>query len=66
MRRRAVSRTVRLVPTGTAYIPGVPAVECEVDEERAAELLSYNPPAFVLAEEPDEATTEESDASADH
>lgn len=45
-------RIVHLVPTGTAYIPGVPAVECDVDEETAADLLAYSPPAFTVAKRP--------------
>ena len=41
--------TVKLEPTSDAYIPGVAAVPCEVDEETAAYLLSFSPPAFVVA-----------------
>ena len=47
---------VRLYPTNDAFIPGVPAVEQEVDEEEAERLLSFTPPAFAtevpVAEEP--------------
>ncbi len=40
--------TVHLYPTGYAWIPGVPAVECDVTPERAAELLAWYPPAFTI------------------
>lgn len=39
-------RRVRIYPTGTAYIPGVPAVEQLVDPDEAERLLAYSPPAF--------------------
>lgn len=37
-----------IYPTGEAYIPGVPAIEQEVSDERADELLAYSPAAFTL------------------
>jgi hypothetical protein len=46
----AAAKTVHLAPTGSAYIGGVPAVEGDYPAERAAELLAYFPPAFVIAE----------------
>lgn len=42
-------RMVRIVPVPGAFIQGVPAVEQEVDPERAKELLAYTPPAFKKA-----------------
>lgn len=45
-------KTVRLRPTGHAFIPGEPGEDepgsgyREVSEAKAHELLSYNPPAF--------------------
>ena len=42
------TKLVHLFPTRDHYIPGVPAVECDVSPERAAELLAYHPPAFTL------------------
>lgn len=42
----AKRETVHLRPTVIAFIPGVPAVECDVSPERAAELLAWFPPAF--------------------
>ncbi len=54
--------TVHLVPTGDAYIAGVPAVECDVDPETAAELLAYRPAAFVVAKRPKAASKPEPDA----
>lgn len=53
----AKADTVRLVPTGTAYIPGVPAVECEVSAEEAERLLAYRPAAFTRAGAAPVATT---------
>lgn len=44
--------TVRIRPTGRAFIDGVPAVEQDVTPERAGELLAYQPAAFVLVEPP--------------
>ena len=41
--------TVHLIPTDSAYIPGVPAVEGDYEDDVAAELLSYHPAAFVVA-----------------
>lgn len=35
-----------IYPSGTNFIPGVPAVPTECTPERAAELLAYRPPAF--------------------
>lgn len=40
---------VRLIPTGQAFIPGIPAVEQEVDQDTADALLAYQPPAFIVA-----------------
>jgi hypothetical protein len=37
---------VTIYPTEGAYIPGVPAVEQEVDQATADALLAYSPPAF--------------------
>ena len=48
----------RLYPTGTHYIAGVAAVECDVSPERAAELLAYSPPAFTTNPPPDVPVTE--------
>lgn len=48
-------RLTRLYPTAHSYIPGVPAIEQDVDEARAAELLAYTPPAFTT--DPAEAAT---------
>lgn len=42
-------KTVHLEPTGSAYIPGVPAVPMDLPEDEAAELLAWSPPAFVVA-----------------
>ena len=39
-------KMVHLYPTSGFYIPGVPAVEQDVDAETAKELLAYSPPAF--------------------
>lgn len=50
--------TVHLYPTGDYHIPGVPAVECDVTPERAAELLAYRPPAFTTDPPPGEPATE--------
>ncbi len=50
-------KTVRLYPTGTAYIDGVPAVVIDVSPERAKELLAYFPPAFTT-EPPAQPATE--------
>lgn len=44
--RKAAADKVTLVPTGTAFIPGVPAIEQTVSAKRAAELLAWSPPAF--------------------
>lgn len=44
----ATDELVTLVPTGEAYIPGVPAVETTVSAGRAAELLAFTPPAFTV------------------
>lgn len=44
---------IHLVPTDGAFIPGVPAVECDVPEDRARELLRYRPAAFTDAAGPD-------------
>ncbi len=44
----ATDKLVHLVPTDT-YIAGVPAVEMDVTEEEAAELLRWSPPAFTVA-----------------
>ena len=41
-----MAKTVHLYPVLGAFIPGVPAVECDVSPERAAELLAWYPPAF--------------------
>jgi len=41
--------TVHLIPTDSAFIPGVPAVEGDYEDETAAELLAWSPPAFVVA-----------------
>lgn len=37
---------VKLYPVPGAYIPGVPAQECEVSAKEAERLLAYTPPAF--------------------
>jgi hypothetical protein len=42
-------KLVRIYPTGTHHVPGVPAVEQEVTPDRAAELLAYRPPAFTTS-----------------
>ena len=42
--------TVRILPVPGYYIPGIPNVPQDVDPETAAELCSYTPVAFVLAE----------------
>ena len=52
----------RLYPTGTHYIPGVAAVECDVSPARAAELLAYSPPAFTTTPPPDVPATEPPDS----
>jgi hypothetical protein len=41
-------KTVHIFPAEGAYIPGVPAIEQDVDAETAKELLAYSPPAFTL------------------
>lgn len=41
--------TRHLRPTNDAFIPGVPAVEQDVDDEEAERLLSFFPPAFTEA-----------------
>lgn len=38
-------------PIGAARVPGVPAIEHEVSEERAAELMAFMPPAFTTNED---------------
>lgn len=43
---------VRLSPVPGAYIPGEPAVEREVSPAEAERLLAFEPPAYVLAEDP--------------
>lgn len=67
--RAAVGGTVHIVPTGNAYIPGVPAVEQDVTPERAAELLAFKPAAFTTTTElpaaPAEPAVEPDDDSAD-
>lgn len=50
---------IHLVPTGSHYIPGVPAVEMDVTAERAAELLAYRPAAFTSDTEPAAPATDE-------
>lgn len=37
-----------IYPTGTAFIPGVPAIEQEVSDKDARRLLKFSPPAFTL------------------
>jgi hypothetical protein len=37
-----------LWPVEGAFIPGVAAVEQDVDDDTAAELLAFQPPAFSL------------------
>lgn len=39
-------RRVRIYPTGTHYIPGVPAVEQLVEPDEAERLLAWSGPAF--------------------
>ena len=41
-----MSQKVRLYPTGTAFIDGVPAVVTDCTPAEAARLLAYQPPAF--------------------
>ena len=41
-----MTKPVTIYPTGSHYIPGVPAVEQEVSTTRAEELLAYEPAAF--------------------
>jgi len=48
----AAEKLVHLVPVEGFYIGGVPAIEMDVTEAEAAELLRYYPPAFVIAEKP--------------
>lgn len=43
---------VYLRPTGTAEIPGVPAVPYRCTEEEADVLLRYQPPAFAVSATP--------------
>lgn len=52
MTKAKLAGTVRLIPTGDAYIPGVPAVEQDVTPERASELLAYTPAVFVTTDLP--------------
>ncbi len=44
----AAVKLIRIYPTATAYVPGVPAVIQDVTPDRADELLAYRPPAFTL------------------
>jgi len=37
-----------LWPVDGAFVSGVPAIEQDVDDELAAELLAHTPPAFTL------------------
>ncbi len=46
-------KLVHLYPTADHYIPGVPAVECDVTADVAAELLAYHPPAFTTKPPPE-------------
>ena len=49
----AATKTIHLIPTTPTtgyYIPNVPAVEGDYPADVAAELLSWSPPAFVIAE----------------
>ena len=45
-------KLVHLFPATGWYVPGVPAVECDVTPARAAELLAYHPPAFTTTTPP--------------
>lgn len=55
---------VTLVPVPGHWIHGVPAVEQTVSAERAAELLAYFPPAFVVKEAPAKAAETNEDTAA--
>lgn len=41
-----MGKTVRIEPTGIAFIPDVPAVEMDVPADRVGDYVNWNPPAF--------------------
>ena len=51
--------TVTIYPTGTHYIPGVPATVTECDPMTAEVLLAYRPAAFTTEPPPDPAPTDQ-------
>jgi len=53
---------MKIYPTGDHYIPGVPAVEQDVDRATARRLLAWTPPAFT-AEPPGEPASPQPEAA---
>ena len=45
-------KLVHVVPTGKAFIDGVPAVEQDVTLAEAAALMAHQPPAFAIGDGP--------------